>query len=75
VNTGGRLLGADWLLLLGARGRALASSAVAATRAPLSTATALAAAIAIGGLRATSASGPCWTLVRQCWRSLLRWRQ
>ena len=49
----GRLL----LLLLGARGRAVASSAVVATRAPLSTAVAPAAAIAVGGLRAASAPG------------------
>jgi len=59
TTTGGRLLGADrlMLLLLGARGRAVASSAVVATRAPLSTAAAPAAAIAVGGLRAASAPG------------------
>ena len=56
ATTGGRLLGAGQLLL-GARGKAVASSAVAATRAPLSTAVALAAAIAVGGLRAASALG------------------
>ena len=57
VTTGGRLLAAGrlLLLLLGARRRAVASSAVVATRAPLSTAVVLAAAIAVGGLRAASA--------------------
>ena len=58
ATTGGRLLGADrLLLLLGARGRAVASSAVVATRGPLSTAATPAVAIVVGGLRAASAPG------------------